>query len=229
MKNKICKICKKCKQNKKVVFSGDGVQYPTFSCGCGEDNQWKEWWKKYSDRFTEKENWTKPIEQPSCIIGYFCYLYRQTYGFNYTLDYSNPVPYLNKDFTMARRLMAMFSNDGLLIRNYMKWFFSRKAKGKKMKSMGLMIYPDVVNEYKIAKSRAKILRRSTPLPKNFINWASAKYPEILKKHELYCWNDLNRLVSYVKDYGENTEEGQIILEAVKRKMLKEIQQIKLED
>jgi len=214
--------CKVCNINKEVVFKGDGVQYPVFSCPkCGDEkNDWQKWWEEYKDRFKDPENWKKKKELLACVVGYFCYKYKEFYGFNYTFTYTNPVPYTSKDFTMGRRLITMFENDGPAIKNYIKWIFAKKVRPSySITSLGFFTVANLVNEYKAARARAKILKRSSPLPKEFLNWCKENHNEVFDSHHLENWNDLNRLVKFVNQYGINCLEGNIVMEAVNRKML----------
>lgn len=213
----------KCGLDREVSWEGDGVMYPVFSCpSCGpKRNEWKMWWDNYKDLWREKENWKKPADGLSCIVGYFCYKYQQFYNQEYTFSYCNPVPYKDKDFVMARRLLAMFNGDALEAGLYLKWAFAKIVKTPKYEitSLGFFTKPEFVGRYKLAKIRKQKITRSTPLPRDFLGWCWANHPQIFDLQELSNWNDLNGLVSHVKFNGSVGVEALVVNEAVRREML----------
>lgn len=221
-KNK--EICKECKREMEIGWSGEIVNFPVWHCpehGPGK-NLWQEWWDKYSSRWTKKENWLNKADKPSCIIGYFCYLYNKNYNTMFTLDVRTPNPYKSKDFTMARRLLALFKDDALEAKIYLKWAFKYKTKEKtyRVTSLGFFVNSAFVNEYFLAKNQAQKLTRASKLPKDFLNWCQKNYKKIFDKHQFETWGNLNSLVSYVKKYGTENDEGKVVQEAVSRNMLK---------
>jgi len=226
--------CKTCGAQKEVVFEGDGVQYPVFSCpehGPDSRNEWKIWWEQYRDRWREKRYWDKPADKLSCIIGYFCHKYKEFYEYDYTFDYSNPIPYKSKDFVIARRILAMFNADANDVRTYIRWVFAKKLKSQKynVTSFGFFASAPFVNEYKAAKAYSQVLRRSTKLPDHFLNWCRAYYPDVLETHSLETWNDLNGLVTFINSYGKDNTEYCVVREAIHRGMLPEHGYRSLED
>ena len=220
-KKNLCSICKK---EKEIIFEGEGVQYPVFSCpehGSNKRNEWKLWWDKYRDLWKEKKYWDSHADKLSCLVGYFCHKYKEFYNTPYVFGYANPVPYKDKDFVMARRLLAMFNGNAHEIRVYIKWVFKKiiKTPSYTIHSLGFFVSAQFVNEYLQAKKRSKVLRRSTKLPMDFLNWCKDHVPDIFEKQELGNWNDLNGLVTHIISYGSDGVEGQVVKEAVKRGML----------
>jgi len=218
--------CKICGLEKEVTFKGNGIKYPVFSCPNHQEtdrNEWELWWTKYHDRYKDKEFWEKPKDRPSCIVGYFCNEFQKFYGYTYVLDYSNPIPYKNKEFVAARKIMLMFADQYMLIPNYIKWVFEKRVKDRKrsVTSFGFFSTPEIINSYFAARAKSSVLKRSTPLPKDFLAWCECNYPLIFERQELTTWNDLNGLVTHIKSYGEENIEGYIVREAVNRKMLPE--------
>jgi hypothetical protein len=215
-----CKIC-----DKKLIveYNGDGVKYPVFSCSTHGplENEWEKWWNKYSLRWKDKKYWDKPLDKPSCVLGYFCNKYIEFYGHPYTFEILNPIPYKSKDFVMARRILIMFGGDAHEVRTYIRWVFAMKVKTPKypITSIGFFSKAGFVNEYKHAKSRSMILKRHTLLPKAFTNWCMENHPELFERQDLKTWNDLNNLVTYIKSYGSDNIEGIIVSEAVRKGML----------
>jgi hypothetical protein len=231
-KKNICKICGK---KKDVTFEGNGVQYPVFSCpehGQDERNEWARWWDLYHDRWKQNsEYWDQPREKPSCLVSYFCYKFREFYGYEYTLDCTNPVPYTSKDFIMARRILALFQGNAKRVKNYIDWVFAKRIKKNyTINSFGFFSLPNLVNEYNAARAKSKILRRTTPLPQKFLKWCKEFHPNIFERQQFSTWDDLNGLVTYIKSRGKDNVEAIVVTEAVKQKMLHDENTcIKLED
>ncbi len=215
--------CKICGAKLTVTYSGDGVQYPVFSCDEHGTikNEWEIWWDKYSVRWKEKKYWDKPADKPSCVIGYFCSKYQEFYGHPYTFEILNPIPYKSKDFVMARRILAMFDGDAHEIRTYIRWVLAKKVKTNKypITSIGFFTKAGLINEYKHAKARSSVLKRHTLLPNSFLSWCKENSPDIFEKQDLKTWNDLNGLITYIKSYGNDNTEGIVVNEAVRQGML----------
>jgi len=207
-----------------VEFAGDGVQYPVFSCmehGV-QRNDWEKWWNEYSHRWKDKQYWNKtPQDNLSCLMGYFCHKFQEFYGYPFTFAISSPIPYNNKDFNMGRRILAMFDGDIADALVYIKWVFNKKVKTRKkpVTSLGFFALPDFINEFKHAKAMKKILKRSTPLPSGYLDWCRENCPEIFEKQGFKTWNDLNALVLFIRNFGSDNAEGQVVAEAVIRNML----------
>lgn len=215
--------CKICGLETEIVFDGNGVQYPIFSCPkCGRgENEWEKWWNLYSTRWKENDCWNNNKDKPSCLIGYFCSKFNEFYGHPYTFNISSPIPYKGKEFTMARRIIAMFDGDAKEAAMYIKWVFAKKviSRKKAVTSLGFFTVSDFINEYKYAKAQSLVLRRQTPLPKDYLEWCSKECPALFEKHDFKTWNDLNGLVSFVRAYKNADLENRVVMEAVNRKML----------
>lgn len=225
--------CALCGQEKEVSFEGNGIQYPVFSCpehGPDERNEWELWWEQYSDRGLKKEYWQNKKDQPSCVVSYFCNQYQEFYGFPYVMDYSNPIPYKNKEFTMARRILAMFGSEVMLIPNYIKWVFMKRVKTRKypINSLGFFASSKFVNEYKAARARSSKPKRSTNIPKSFLQWCEENYPKVVEYHELESYNDLNVLIA-LTETSAAPNEAAVVTEARKRGILPESGYAQLEE
>ena len=226
--------CEFCNKEKTVEYQGNGIQYPIYSCpehGPDERNEWELWWIKYHDRFKSKEYWKSSKDRPSCVVGYFCNEYQKFYGFTYVLDYGSPIPYTNKEFKAARKILTMFGDDFMMVPDYIKWVFAKRVKNTKktITSFGFFATPDFANSYKAARARSVVLKRSTGLPTDFLEWCRSNHSDIFDKQELNTWNDLNGLVTHVKCYGTDNTEGLVVQEAISRGLLSGMEHKKLED
>jgi len=232
LKNRKSKHVCKCGLEKEIDWQGNGVKYPVFSCpNCGSKrNEWEIWWEKYKDRWKDRENWQKPAEMVSCIVGYFVYKYNEFYGQPYTFSYINPIPYKDKDFMLARRLLAMFDGNAKEVLIYIKWFFAKiLKKNYNLTSIGLLVKQDIVTRFKLAKAKNNKIKRQTPLPKDFLGWCLRECSDIFEQQELSTWNDLNGLITHVKSYGKDNLEWLVISEAINRGMLSGLEYKNFED
>lgn len=217
------RICS-CGHEKEVTFAGDGVEYPVFACpDCGPDkrNEWALWWSDYRFLWQDNAKWDEQKHKLPCLMGYFCAKYAELYGHPFRFDYAATKPYTSKDFIMGGRLLAMFDGDAKAARTYVKWVFVFKIKNTNcaIRSMGFFVSQKFVAEYMQARARARVLRRSTPLPTEFIEWCLMNEPNVFEHQELETWNDLNFLVTYVRQNGHDNIEGMVAAEAVRRGML----------
>jgi len=207
-----------------VSYAGDGVEYPVFFCpSCGPDkrNEWELWWSEYRLLWQDNSKWEEPKHRLPCLLGFFCAKYADLYGNPFRFTYASPNPYTSKDFIMGRRLLAMFDGDAKAARTYLKWVFAFKIRNTNyvVSSLGFFVSQKFVAEYMHAKARSRVLRRSSPLPTDFVEWCLANEPEIFDRQELETWNDLNGLVTHVKHYGKDDTESRVVTEAVRRGML----------
>jgi hypothetical protein len=207
-----------------VSFAGEGVKYPVFACpACGPDkrNEWELWWSDYRHLWQDNGKWDEPRHKLPCLMGFFCAKYAEFYGHPFHFLYANPNPYKGKDFVMARRLLTMFGDDAKAARTYVKWVFAFKIRdtSRVIRSMGFFVSQEFVAEYMRARARARTLRRSTPLPTEFLGWCRENEPDVLDRQELETWNDLNGLVTHVRERGGDDPEGRVVAEAIRRGML----------
>lgn len=200
------------------------MEYPVFSCpNCGPDpvNEWEKWWDRYSGLHRDPEKWSHRKHGLACLVGFMCKAYADFYGCPYRFSYTSAVPFKDKDFVMARRILAMFDGNAKIARNYVIWVYKFKVRTVKYQvtSFGFFASQKFVNEYNQARARAAVPRRAARLPADFLSWCLESEPEIFDLQELGTWNDLNGLVTHVKSYGPEGPEGRVVSEAVRRGML----------
>lgn len=213
-----------CGEEKQISYMGDGVSYPVFVCkNCGPDkrNEWEIWWTNYRFLWKDEKNWEDQKHKVSCVMGYFCFKYQEVYGYPFRFDYSSTKPYTSKDFIMCNRLLAMFNGDAKSIKIYIKWIFTTKIRRPEyiISGFGFFVSQKFIAEFSNARARSRVLRRSTPLPTDFIEWCLSNEPDIFDRQELENWNHLNGLVTHVKQWNQDDVEKRVVNEAVNRGML----------
>jgi hypothetical protein len=216
--------CTVCGKPKETIFLGEGIRYPTLSCpehGPDPRNEWEMWIAEYKDEWKDEAAWDVPNRKLSCFVGYFCHKFSEFYGHPYVFAYGNPIPYKDRDFMMARRVLTMFGENAREAAIYIRWVFAKRIRSPKyaINSIGFFASSKFVNEYFQAKAENAKLKRSTKLPSDFLAWCVQHCPEIFEKQELETWNDLNGLVTHVQSYGMDSVEGKVVSEAINRNML----------
>jgi hypothetical protein len=194
---------------------------PIFTCDrCGhEELTWKKFYNEYLQLYSVKENWDNKKDQVSCIIGFFCHMYRDFYGTDYVFVPKNPNPYGAKECKDAWSLLAAFSGDAHEVRKYVYWVFKKGInKNITITHFGYINTPGLIRRYNLYAKRKKILRRESKLPKAFIDWCNTNVPDIFEKYNLETMNDLGAMLSFYKTYSESRNmetEFDVILEAKK--------------
>jgi hypothetical protein len=122
---------------------------------------------------------------------------------------------------MARRLLAMFEGNAWEVAQYIKWGFPNVVKNPQycVTGLGFFTKADIAIRFKNIRAQSRVIRRRTPLPKDFLEWCQANHPDIFERQELHTWNDLNGIVTHVKSYGLENVEGFIVEEAIRRRLL----------
>src|SRR5690242_15478794 len=96
---------------------------PVFICDkCGEKElTWKKFYDEYLQLYKIKEKWDSEKDKVSCIIGFFCYMYKEGYGTDYVFVPSNFNPYSSKECRDSWALLAAFNGNANEVRKYIYW------------------------------------------------------------------------------------------------------------
>jgi hypothetical protein len=200
------------------------VNAPIFICEkCGNKNlTWKKFYDEYLQLFKKEENWNSNEHKISCIIGFFCYKYKEKYEVNYTFVPSNPNPYSSKECKDAWSVLAAFSGDANKVRKYMVWLFKNLNKNTNIISFGYLKTQGLINKYNLKNATKDILHRESKLPMAFLNWCKQNCPKIFENYTLETMNDLGAILGACKTYkiDKNSSEHMIIEEAKKIGLIK---------
>lgn len=173
--------------------------------------------------FKEKENWNNRKHQVSCIIGFFCHMYKEFYNTEYIFVPKNPNPFGCKECKDAWSLLSAFGGDAHLARKYIYWLFRKGGLSNRadVVSFGYINTPGLIRRYLLKVRKSKRLTRASKIPQSFIDWVSDNCPAVLDKYELGTFNDLGALLNYVNNYDDDEfkEERMLIDEAIRRKMI----------
>lgn len=212
-------------QGKYLLTYEDGA--PIFTCEkCGDKElTWQKFYTNYLQLFKKKENWDIKKHQVSCIIGFFCYMYKNHYDIDYVFVPQNPNPYGSKECRDAWALLSAFHGDAHIVRKYIYWFFTKFIKkNTDVVSFAYINTPGIVRRFKLYMEKKKTLTRSSTLPKVFLEWCQNNIPEIFSSYELNTMNDLGALLGYVKNYNDeidsDSSEFLAIAQATKLNLIK---------
>lgn len=204
---------KKCEGKYKLTYENNA---PIFTCDkCDNiDLTWKKFYNEYLQLFKIKENWDNEKDKVSCIIGFFCYMYKNNYDVDYIFVPQNPNPYSSKECRDAWRLLSAFNGDAHAVRKYIYWFFKNIIRSTtNIVSFAYINTPGIIRKYNIYNKKKAKITRSSNLPSKFIEWCSDNIPDIFNNYELTTINDLGALLSHVKFYGA---DDQIETRAIKK-------------
>jgi len=200
---------------------------PVFVCDtCGDRNEtWKIFYSQYLGLFSTKSNWDNPKDKISCILGFFCYKYKEQYSTNYVFVPKNPNPYSSKECRDANALLAAFEGNAHEVRRYIHWLFSKVIKrSTKIVSFGYLTTPALIRRYKLIVREKNSTTRFTFLPQKYLDWCKENVGGIFGSYALKTMNDLGSLLQLVKSYPEvysdDTMEKIAIEGAVKAGLVK---------
>jgi hypothetical protein len=200
---------------------------PMFTCDqCGhKELTWHKFYTEYLDIFREKDNWDVKKHQVTCIIGFFCHMYKEHYGEDYIFVPKNPNPYGSKECRDAWSLLSAFNGDAHRVRKYIYWLFKKQInKNTNITSFGYVNTPGIIRKYILQTKRQNTLSRESKLPSDFINWCNENAEEIFSKYAFETMNDLGALLSYVNtykdDFNKDTCEYVVLAKAELRGLIK---------
>jgi hypothetical protein len=198
---------------------------PVFICNeCGDKElTWKKFYTEYLQLFKSKENWDVEKHKITCIIGFFCHMYKEHYGTEYVFVPQNPNPYGCKECKDAWKLLATFKGNAHAVRKYIYWVFIKLInKSTNITAFGYINAPGIIRKYNLHVKKKTIITRSTKLPDGFIKWCRDNIPNIFDSYELVTVNDLGALLSFTRfyevDYSSN--EAQAIRMAEELNLIK---------
>lgn len=174
----------------------------------------------------EKDNWNVKKNTVSCILGFFCHMYKEFYGVDYVFVPQNPNPYGAKEVNDSWALMSAFGQDIHEVRKYIYWVFKKGInKNTAITHFGYINTPGLIRKYKLYAERRKVLTRDSKLPEKFLEWCQYYIPNIFDNYALETMNDLGALLAYCKQYESELEpqsdEQRAIVSAMKYQLIKD--------
>ena len=192
---------------------------------CGEKElTWKKFYNEYLQLYKVKEKWDNEKDKVSCIIGFFCHMYKERYNTNYVFIPSNFNPYSSKECRDTWALLAAFNGNAHDVRKYIYWLFKKGTnKSTTITSFGYVNTPTLIRKYNLQVASKHILHRESKLPTELINWCKNNIPKILENYSLDTMNDLGALLNYCKTYppSNGSNELLVLTEAEKMGLIKE--------
>lgn len=211
--------------NGKYRLEHEGV-VPVFTCDvCGDqDTTWKKFYTEYLSLWKDKDSWDERKNTVSCILGFFCHMYKDMYGTDYIFVPQNPNPYGSKEVKDCWTLMSAFAQDIHEVRRYIYWVFTKGInKNTNITHFGYINTPGLVRKYKLYSERKRVPTRDASLPEKFIEWCQQHTPNIFEHYELGTMNDLGALLSYCKTYdtelAPDSDEKRVLASATKYNLI----------
>lgn len=198
---------------------------PIFTCNkCNaQDLTWKKFYTEYLQLYKEKSNWEVEKHKVTCVIGFFCHMYKETYGTEYVFVPSNRNPYSCKECRDAWKLLATFKGNAHAVRKYIYWLFRKLInKNTNIISFNYINTAGIIRKYNLYSKKKNKITRFTSLPAEFIDWCKKNIPNIFDSYELSTVNDLGALLSHINFCGTDkfNDETQAIQMAEKLNLVK---------
>lgn len=226
IKRKKANLCKNQIENQKchgnyILDSSNAI--PLFVCDtCGDiEKTWEKFYSEYLHLHEIKENWLEQKHKVSCIIGYFCYLYKKKFKTDYVFVPENVNPFSSLECKYTAVLLSTFNNDALEVRKYLKWLFDKELRGHtKITSFGYLKVPGIIRKYQLYRCEQKVVTRVSKLPKQFIDWCK-KNTKIFDNYSLDNYNDLVAVYNCVKTYNidKNKDENKVLEKAESMRLI----------
>lgn len=166
-------------------------------CGHRVDD-WQKWDQQYKLLWEDKTCWNDKRNHLSCILGYFCAIYKDSYGLDFTISLNENGLFRGPEMNIFRRIYSMLGSDALVVKDYIDYFFQVRVKQRKKKisSLGSLAVPDIIQEFKLAAKKAEQIDRNTALPPKMIEWVNKFTPDVNRTMVLKDFGDLNVLLKY---------------------------------
>jgi len=188
-----------------------------FTCDvcADQDTTWKKFYTEYLELWKEKDSWSVRKNTISCILGFFCHMYKEFYGTDYIFVPQNPNPYGAKEVKDSWTLMSAFSQDINEVRKYIYWVFKKGInKNANITHFGYINTPGLIRKYKLYSEKRRVPTRDSKLPEKFLEWCQYYIPTIFDNYALETMNDLGALLAYCKEYEADLEPQSDELRAI---------------
>lgn len=209
MSKPIIHTSKKCGGTFEVNYTDDDVPYLICDT-CGKEvNEWIKWSNEYKDLWMDESKWASKKDHPVVLLGYFCHVYKNYYGFEYTMSLTEKGLFKGPEVTMIRAVYRKLDSNAKAVKGYIDFIFERKVhkRKKKITNLSYLNVQDFINEYKMARANAKKVSRSTPLPSKVKDWLQKNSSEI---EEYVVLNDFGDLKTLLDHYETSFKDVDII-------------------
>jgi hypothetical protein len=163
-----------------IQLTPDTVRQPS---GLKADGTPNAYWRRFEKRLQEFED--VPLEEwkEEQVLGYLLKRYRENYGIDFSLSYSNPPTKCPEMYCVRRMLTAIGAYDGSapnkikahVIKQYIDWVFDTIISPQKtqIKNLAYFFTQNICNQFKAVYKKNKTITRSTELPGNYLDAAIA--------------------------------------------------------
>lgn len=133
------------------------------------------WWQNFFDDIRDLSapvgKWTNKQ-----LLGYFCQRYLETYGITYSFSLLGSPSKCQEMFLLKQTIISLGKDNPHYVKAYIDWIFDNKVKKENVKihSFGFIFNNQLINKFKFDYAEKTKIRRSTVLPKEFIELAQEK-------------------------------------------------------
>lgn len=195
----------------------DDDNTPWLRCNnCGKViDDWRRWRDCYSTFWRDPEKWKSKKDHLVCLLGYFAEQYESYYKISFTLSLNDRGLFNGTEVFCIRKMHSMLGNDVVLSKEYVDWIFQTKVskRNKKITSLSFMIAPDLIQEFKFFRNKARKITRDRSLPGRMMLWITENVPSVLNIVSLRDFGELQMaLVAYKSGYLDSTPDFKIFVD-----------------
>ena len=191
---------KSCGGEYEVGQTDDGLPFLECSKCQHKVEDWIAWYREYSNYWSDESKWDSKRDHPVCLLGWFCHLYKEHYGEQFSLSLNDRGFFRSGELHQIRKLYAGCNGDAKLAKQYVSWVFAKKIAERKRKitSLGFLNVPAMLNEFRQGLAKASQIGRATPLPPGMLRWLDSNVPALSEQATLRDFGDLKTLLTHVK-------------------------------
>lgn len=154
------------------------------------------WWSNFFEKFKEIDSLKVSQWKETHHLAYICKRYESLYGRKFSFSFKSS-PGKCPEMVLVKKIGPMLgTSNQSTIKQYIDWVFDEKIIPKNMhlRSLGFLTLPGLGNEFLAARAKAKIIQKTTTLPK--------EYQSIVDKFELpiQTYGDLAFAKNAVEEY-----------------------------
>jgi len=130
-------------------------------------------WQKFFSRFNDIE--TLKIVQWSEVhlLGYICKRYKDFFGTSFAISVKGAPSKCSEIYQIRQIMATLQTSDTKIIKDYIDYIFDKKIilNKVKLKKIGFFITQGFATEFYLDRKQKNIIKRSTPLPQEYLNVA----------------------------------------------------------
>lgn len=133
------------------------------------------YWRRFKERLEAYEDVPVKDWKEEQMLGHIIKRYKDVMEVDFALSYSGPPTKCKEIYCIRRTLLALGSDDGPTVKQYIDWIFDTKIIPQKItiSSIAFFFTTNLILTFKKEMRRQNRITRATELPEEYINVASS--------------------------------------------------------